>query len=72
LILVVALLAFAGFAIWYAWRRYPTRLAAYEREAVKQRYMPTARERTRKTAPSKPDKSSPPGPRRRKKKRKRR
>jgi hypothetical protein len=67
--LIVALLAFAGFAIWYYLRRYPMRLAAYEREAVKQRYMPAARERTKRTTPSKP---TPSKPRRRKKKRKRR
>jgi len=69
LILIVALLAFAGFAIWYYLRRYPARLEAYEREAVKQRYMPTARPRTKKTTPSKP---APSSQRRRKKKRKKR
>lgn len=72
LILIVALLAFAGFVIWYYLQRYPARLAAYERDAVKQRYMPTARERTKKTTPSKPSKLSPSSQRRRKKKRKRR
>jgi len=72
LLLLVALLVFAGYAVWYYVRRYPARLAAYERETVKQRYMPTARARTRTTTPSKPPKTSPPGQRRRKKKRRKR
>ncbi len=71
LILVVALLGFAGFAVWYYLRRYPARRAAYEREAVKQRYMPAERPRTRRTAPSKPPRPSPANQRRRKKRKKR-
>jgi len=68
LILIAALLGFAGFAIWYYLQRYPARRAAYEREAVKQRYMPSERPRTRRTAPSR----STPSNQRRRKKRKRR
>ncbi|MBU0493013.1 MAG: hypothetical protein KKA73_14345 [Chloroflexi bacterium] len=73
LLLIVGLLGFAGYAAWYYLRRYPAQLAAYERDAVKQRYMPTARERerTRTTAPSRANKA-PQKPRPRKKKRKRR
>jgi hypothetical protein len=70
-VLIVALLGFGGYAIWYYLRRYPAKLADYERETVKQRYMPSARPRTKTTAPSKPAQPSPSNQRRRKKRKKR-
>jgi len=70
-ILLVALLGFGGYAIWYTLRRYPAKLADYERETVKQRYMPSARPRTKTTAPSKPAQPSPSNQRRRKKRKRR-